>query len=217
MLAGKKEPVEQKVVPLEKPTRPKEVDFATTAEYEQALDTYEDARDSWKESTRNKDSERVQQAKAVETAQKTFQETVLAQINEGQKQYKDFDEVVLNNEELVTSNLLVGAIAKKANGHDIQYWLGKNIEECKRLSAISDPFELASEIGEISANLKASLKKASPAAAGTKAPQPASVVAAKTKVLPNDVSLEGKTQADRVKLLEEASRKRRQSGAWRRA
>ena len=108
------------------------------------------------------------------------------------------------------------ALTKRANGHDVVYYLGKNIEEANRISKIKDPIELASEIGEISAMLKAEKKVAKPKEKEpiTKAPPPAATVSGKAKSTPADTSLTGKTQEERIKLLEEESRKRRLNGSW---
>lgn len=194
---------------VSKPVRPKEADFPTHEEYEAALDKYEDQRDEWRDRKKLEEHRTTETKTAAERAQRELDETIVKHVNEGRKKYDDFDEVVIENDDLKTTPLMVTAIAKRPNAPDIQYYLGKNPAESLRLAKISDPIELIAEIGEISATLKAkAASSAPPTNKTTKAPTPPSTVQGKANPS-TSVSLEGKTQAERIALIEEAARKKR--------
>lgn len=207
---SKKEP---EVVMAEKPTRPKSSEFEDSDEgrkaYEAALDKYEDDRDKWREQELTRiQTERAEKDRSTAAVEK-FQSEVRKQVEAGRKEYKDFDEVVVDNDDAKFSPMMVAAITRKENGHDVSYFLGKNPEEFARVSAL-DPIELAGEIAIISERLKAEKagKKPPQGKQKTGAPAPGATVTAKSKVS-TDTVLEGKSPAERVALIEEAARKRR--------
>ena len=210
---SKKDP---EVTTVEKPVRPKSSEFEDSDEgrkaYEEALDKYEDTRDQWREQELTRiHTERAEKDRSSAAIEK-FQSAVRTQVEAGRKEYKDFDDVVVENTDAKFSPMMVAAITRKENGHDVSYFLGKNPEEFARISAL-DPIELAGEIAIISERLKAEKagKKPPQAKQKTGAPAPAATVTAKSKVS-TDTVLEGKTPADRVALIEEAARKRRLAG-----
>lgn len=203
--------------PASRPVRPLEGDFETREEYAKALDKYEDDAYMYRKSLEQKQDAERQAREKQKTAQLTMKQSVEKAVNEGRSKYVDYDEVVLENPSMVSTPMTVAAIVKMTNAADVAYHLGKNPAEGRRLAEIDDPIDLAIAVREISDKLKA-VKSPTPAAPQkTKAPAPASTVAAKSKGTPADTSLEGKSQEERLRLLEEASLARRKSGAWKRA
>lgn len=215
--AGKKPEERKEETVLQKPVRPREADFTTREEYEVAMDKYEDDRDNYREAERVKLSAAREAETKRTTERSTFQQKIVEQVTEGRKLYKDFDDVVVNNPDMVATPMMAAAFLRRDNGHDIQYFIGKNPEEGKRLASISDPMDLAAEVGILSAKLKADKssteKTTQQAKQVTKAPAPAATVASKAKVS-TDTSLEGKTQEERMRLLEQRSLENRKSGRW---
>lgn len=193
---------------ISRPVRPKEADFPTHEEYEAAMDKYEDQSFEYRAHVKIQERRAEEERSSRTAAEQALRDTVKRQIEEGRKKYEDFDEVVTYNEELQTTPLMVQAVAKRTNAHDIQYYLGSNPAEAARLASIKDPIELVAEIGEISATLKAKATSAAPTKTTTKAPAPPSTV--RGKAAPStDTTLTGKSQAERVALIEAAARKRR--------
>lgn len=203
---------------LQRPVRPKEGDFGTREEFEAAMDKYEDDRDRYRDTIRAAEEEKKATAAQRENSKKAFEDAIVKQVEEGIKAHEDFKEVVVDNENLILNPVMALAISRRDNGHEVQYFLGKNPAEATRIAAIKDPMDVAAEIGVLSRQLKGDkpIVEGEPKGAAsqkTKAPKPAATVAAKAKVS-TDTSLEGKTQAERMALLEEESTKRRLAGKW---
>ena len=205
---GKKgpKPEEKPVDAPVKPTRPIEGDFNTNAEYQAAMDKYEDDRDAYRDYVKSKDQSSKSEAEKVEASRKAFEESVVKQVVEGRKAYKDFDKVVVNNKDLVATPIMAAAMAKRENGHHVQYFLGQNPDESLRIARL-DPIDVAVEIGIISERLKSKATQ-TPVKKPTGAPVPAATVSGKAKVS-TDTTLEGKSQEERLRIIEAAARNRR--------
>lgn len=210
--SSKEEVVE---APLQRPVRPVEKDFETTEDFLKAQDKFDDDLYEYRRA-KDKEKDAAEAAKNKESQSKTaMQKAVEKVVEDGSKLYQDFDEVVKNNRQLVATPMMTVAITKMQNAADVIYHLGKNPEESHKLAEIIDPIDLAIAIREISDKLPKRQQAAKPAAkTKTGAPAPAATVQAKSRVQ-TDSSLEGKSQADRVALLEEAAKKRRLAGAGR--
>ena len=208
---------EKKSTPTERPVRPVEGDFATREEFNKSMDEYEDKAYEWRSAQRDADESARKADERRRSSQTELQRSVSKNIEEGKKLYEDFEDVVVNSPDMVATPMMTVAIVKMPNAPDVAYYIGKNPAEGRRLAEIGDPIDLALAMREISDKLKEGKKPtvpAKPAAAATKAPLPAATVAAKSKVS-TDSSLEGKTQAERMRLMEERSRQNRSSGRWR--
>ena len=202
-----------------RPIAPQEDAFQTREEYDQAvtqynektLPEYEDSLFVWKGEVDQKRTEVSQkqdaEKKAITETSKSLQEMA----ERGKKKYEDFDEVVVNKKEL-SHNVNVQSMIfnrHRENLEDIAYFLEKNPAEASRLNAITDSVDLAIELRSIAAKFKAA--PAAQTKTITKAPAPAATVQAKTKT-GNDTELAGKSQADRVALIEKAAIERRKRG-----
>jgi hypothetical protein len=195
-----------------KPVRPIESDFDTREEFSKAMDKYEDEAYEWRSKQRKADEDAARAREAEKTTKTTIQKAVAKNIEDGKKLYEDFEDVVVNNPDMIATPMMTVAITKMANAPDIAYYIGKNPDEGNRLAGIEDPIDLAIEIKEISEKLKVS-KKAPPAKPPvSKAPAPPATVSAKSKVS-TDKSLEGKSQSERIALIEEAARQKRLKAA----
>jgi hypothetical protein len=67
--------------------------------------------------------------------------------------YHDYDEVVHENDEVKVSGHMRAAMLRTKNGPDIAYYLGKNPHIADKIARMRDPYEQATEIGQISARL----------------------------------------------------------------
>lgn len=214
-LEGKSKPTDESKepeVPKERPIRPVEGDFQTREEFLKAQDKFDDELYAWRTSQdRKRDEER--QARETESKSKTaMQKAVEKVVEDGNKLYSDFDEVVKHNKQLAVTPMMTVAITKMPNAADVVYHLGKNPEESYKLADIVDPIDLTIAVREISDRLH---KKEKPAVkTKTAAPAPAATVQAKSRVQ-TDTSLDGKSQSERIALMEEASKKRRLARAGR--
>lgn len=200
-----------------RPVPPQEDKFQTRAEYDEAvrkheqeeIPQYEDSLFEWRRETEQKKQEASQKQEEAKKVENTVKEAITNQVKTGREKYKDFDEVVLNQPDIPITVSMTHVLIRRPDGADVAYYLGKNPEEARRIAAL-DPMNQAVELGMISAKLKSG--PAAPAQQKTtKAPNPPSTVAAKAKV-GTDTSFEGKTQEERVALIEKEARERRMRG-----
>lgn len=155
-------PAETKVeTPVKAEDKPKVDDFATHAEYVEALT-------DWKVETRFKAVE----AKQNEEKAKTHQQTVQSSFKEKQESFKaatpDFDEVVADAD-IPVSKALIDEVVTHEHGPALQYFLAKNPDEAERLSKLT-PLALAREVGRLESRFVTAPSK--PTDKVTKAPAP---------------------------------------------
>lgn len=221
IIAGKKttetEPKVETVAT--KPVRPVEGDFPDREAFDVAMDKYEEDSYIYRSNKARIAEEEKAREESAKTAQQTIRQAVTKSLEDGRAKYEDFDEVVVKNKAMVSPPMMTAAIVKMTNAADVAYHLGKNPAESKRLANISDPIDLALAVREISDTLKsgkpAEKLVTTPQKVATKAPAPAATVSGKAKVATANTNLEGKSQAERMALIEEAARKRRLASAGR--
>lgn len=150
--------------PIEAPKpadKPKVDDFATHAEYVEALT-------DWKVDQKVRSFE----AKQNEEKAKTHQQTVQSSFQEKQKDFKaatpDFDEVMADADFQV-SRAVLDEIVTNDNGPALQYFLAKNPDEAERLSKLN-PLALAREVGRLESRFVTAPSKTTDKV--TKAPAP---------------------------------------------
>ncbi len=93
---------------------------------------------------------------AAQEAQRTQQERVRAEFMERtekvREKHPDFDDVVINNDDLPISVPLAAAIAQHPQGPEVSYYLGTHIDEAKRLATMPPAMQVA-ELGVIAYKL----------------------------------------------------------------
>jgi hypothetical protein len=158
---------------LEKVEREREIAEAVRADREQRqqktspsgppqrdqFDSYEDyleAKADWK--VEEKLSEReAKLAKEREAEQaKAYTDRIetnwTERLESAREKYRDFDDVVLSNEELPVSPAMAEAIKASDVGVDVAYHLGKHPKEAARIAAL-DPVSQIFEMGKIAASI----------------------------------------------------------------
>ena len=129
---------------------PSENDFDTHAAYVKALTKWS--------ATQAVDEYRAQQKnESVKTQQQTVQQEFKGRQEAFRAATPDFDEV-LADADIQVSNAVISEIVESDQGPALQYYLAKNPEEAKRLSALA-PLALAREVGKISARFTISQEK----------------------------------------------------------
>jgi len=131
--------------------KPQKEDFEDEDDYIEALV-------DWKTESKLKASQaKVEKAIKDEDEQKAVTETYDGlddAIEQGSEKYKDFNDVVFNEDLILSENLTQIALDSDI-AEDILYYLGSNPEESERLSKL-DPIRAAKEIGKIEIKLEAS-------------------------------------------------------------
>lgn len=157
---------------LEKIEREREIQEAVRADREQRsakapdgppqrdqFESYEDyleARAEWKVEEKLREREaRVAKEREAEQA-KAYTERIEANWNErlesARQRYRDFDEVVLSNDELPVTPAMGEAIKASDVGADVAYHLGKHPKEAARIAAL-DPVSQIFEMGKLAARI----------------------------------------------------------------
>ena len=100
---------------------------------------------------------REEQARTqAQQAQQAQQDRVRAEFMERtervREQHPDFDEVVINNDDLPISVPLAAAIAQHPQGPEVSYYLGTHLDEAKRLATLPPALQVA-ELGVIAYKL----------------------------------------------------------------
>lgn len=182
--------------PAEKPTektpavdaskKPVAGDFA---EYEDFIEALADWKYAQNVSKANQETQKTQQ----ETARAALIEQHTGRLDTAREKYSDFDEVT--DQELPISQAMQDVIFESETGAELAYWLGKNPDECKRISRLT-PTAAARELGKVEATLgtaePASGAAETPKPKVTSAPAPIKPVGAKSKANvkdPKDMSL----------------------------
>ena len=139
----------------------------------EAFDTYEDyieARADYRadqkvnkrfEEQEGKQAKKSEELKAKDT-EKKFQEQSLKRVEDGRKEYSDFDTVVneaFEDDIIPAGSELHYGIIDSDVGHKIAYYLGKNKAEAERLLDLS-PRALSRELGKLEDRLAAKKPKA---------------------------------------------------------
>lgn len=120
-----------------------------------SLEDYIEARADWKvesklAETRRKEAEEATQRdhrKRIDDTERTWAERV----EKAQDAYPDFEDVVVNNRDLVISDAMAIAIKSTEHGIDLAYQLGKNPDEAARIAKL-DPVAQVFELGRLAAS-----------------------------------------------------------------
>jgi hypothetical protein len=146
------------VIEETEPAKPRRDDFPDPQSWDEALLSYADKKSEW--AARN-----AVQAATAEAAKQREQDEIAAGIKKTQDEFADrrakfaeknpdFTEVV-DSSQILVPPIAVQAIVNHPQGPDLQYYLGKNPQEAKRLLSIENPLLQAMELGSILAKLSA--------------------------------------------------------------
>lgn len=177
------------VVEDPEPVKPSKETFSDPDAYDTALLAYADekaahtARKQVKEMLAENE-QKVQQAQTEEIERRTI-ETYLARVETAKTKYPDFAEVGYSPDVLV-SPVVKKALEMSPEGPDIQYYLGKNPQEAKRIIQLPFTDQLI-ELGKISAKLDSPKPPISNASPPIKPLKTGATVIAKT---PDEESME---------------------------
>ncbi len=143
------------------PPRPHRGDYPDPDAWDAAILQYAEDKSAWAatEAVRQAEEARVEQAKRDEIEsgiRKTF-ESYQERVDKAKEKYSDFDTVAMRDD-VVVSTGVAEAIRHSERGPDIQYYLGKNPDEAKRINQLSPPLQLV-ELGLIVAKLDAPVIK----------------------------------------------------------
>lgn len=143
--------------PAELPKKPTLEDFDFDA------DRYESALADWFDLKRRHEEE-ASKAKGAEEAAKADWQSRLESYGKakGELKFKDFDEAEAEAAEALTVTQQGIIIQGSDNPALVMYALGKNPDQRKKLSAISDPVKFSFAVAKLEAQLKVTNRKAAP-------------------------------------------------------
>lgn len=174
----------------DQPQRPSRDAFADTAAYEAALGDYADAKAAW--SAKQAVSEALAaeaqktEQRQIEEGQKQAREAYQARVTKTSEKYADYKEVAESPNVTVTI-AMAQAIMHSQHGPEIQYFLGKNPEEAKRISTLN-PAEQLVELGLVVGKLSAPAPDPKPKPIVSSAPKPIKTLEAKSETVEKDPS-----------------------------
>jgi len=148
--------------------KPNMEDFETNEDYVEALTDY---KMDVKLTERDKvNAEKASQEKA-ETAQAKAQEGFNEQITKAREKHDDFDDVVMNNQNVAITADMLNVMQESSLGAEVAYHLGKNPEEALRIAKLS-PTAQAMAIGRIEGILDAPIQNTIPPKRASTASEP---------------------------------------------
>lgn len=146
---------------------PKREAFASDEDYALALVDYRtEVKASQLFEKREKAAREAQERAERQRVEQAYQQRVEA----AQSKYDDFEDVAFNPE-LPITDAMAQAIQLSEQGPDIAYYLGKNLEEAKRIASLP-PLLAVKELGKLEAKLSAP----TPAKKPSSAPAPISPI-----------------------------------------
>ncbi len=116
---------------LEKPTR---YLYDDEDSYIEALVDYKAEQRSI---TKEKSNQKKQEQSSAKEAQEVKGKAVATLNDKGMNQYDDYEEVVLRNDSLVVSDLMVEALTEMEGGELVAYYLGKNPSRSKAIAGMT--------------------------------------------------------------------------------
>jgi len=153
-LKGKIDAQKESQTPKEPETelvKPNRDDFDDYDDYTEALTDY-------KLDVRLDERDKANAVKASENEAKTAkdkaQESFNEQISKARGKHEDFDEVVMNNQDVAITDSMLNVMQESTLGAEVAYHLGKNPEEALRIAKLS-PTAQAMAIGRIEGTLDA--------------------------------------------------------------
>jgi len=148
--------------------RPNIEDFDTQEDYSEALMDY-------KVEVRLEERDKVNAEKAkvteAKTAKEKAQESFAEQISKARAKYNDFNEVVMNNNDIAITKSMIDVMQESTLGAEVAYHLGKNPDEALRIAKLT-PTAQAMAIGRIEGILDAPEKQTTEPQRVTKASTP---------------------------------------------
>lgn len=165
--------------------RPRDEDFSTYEEYEDALDDYNDAR-------RKKVEAKLKAEAASTQVTESKREAIDISVKKGQELYADFNEVT-SAPGLAITETMVDIALEGESPHDVFYYLATNAEEAEEIAGMS-MINASKAIGKIESKLskeKAAKKTPEPNKI-TKAPAPIKPIGGKEVVKkdPNNMTMD---------------------------
>jgi len=130
------------------PQPPRREDYTDPDDYIEALSEFK--ADQKVREQRQQDAERAQ-ADAVANQAKETQRLFRERATEARKEYADFDEVT-SREDVPVTIPMAHAILTSEIGPKLQYYLGRNTDEAKRIAAL-DPISQVREMGRLEAKV----------------------------------------------------------------
>lgn len=174
----------------DEPQKPLRAAFETTEAYDTALSAYVDEKASWVAKKEVLAIQTAEKAKAEETAiaegQRQARDAYHLRIEKTKEKYADFAEVA-ESPEVTVSIPMAHAIVNSEHGPEIQYYLGKNPDEAKRISLLAPPVQLI-ELGQIVGKIMTPAKPVI-----TNAPKPINPITpgdTKTRKSPEDETMD---------------------------
>lgn len=173
------------------PQKPSREAFADSDAYAAALADYADAKADWSARRAVQDAlaeeARKTEQRQIEEGQKAAREAYQARVTKAAEKYADYKEVAESPNVTVTI-AMAQAIMHSQHGPEIQYYLGKNPDEAKRISTLN-PAEQLVELGLVVGKLSApapSPEKPKPIVSS--APKPIKTLEAKSEPVQKDPS-----------------------------
>ena len=138
------------------PVRPKKLDFPDPDQYDIAVDDYVTQRAAWIAKREVKSHIEAQERKAAEqtaqTQQRNVQEQFKKRVEETSKKYSDYHEVA-ESPDVQVSFPMAYAILQSEQGPEIQYYLGKNPEEAKRIASMNTTDNSGNSVPDVARQL----------------------------------------------------------------
>lgn len=139
------------------PSRPNRADYPDPDSWDAAILQYAEDKATWAatEAVRQADEARLEQAKReeIEKGIKTTFDAYQERVDKAKEKYADFTKVAMRDDVEVSIGV-AEAIRHSERGPDLQYYLGSNPDEAKRINQLSPPLQLV-ELGLIVAKLDA--------------------------------------------------------------
>ena len=195
------------------PERPNRVDFPDDDDWDDALMQYSDEKASFTarreiNATIARERQRAEQA-SIATAQEQVREQYQARIDKFIAEKPDFHEVA-ESPDVFVSIPVSHAIMHSDNGPAIQYYLGSNPDEAKRIMKLPPPLQLV-ELGKIESRLTVDV---APAPETETKPAPRTISAASKPITPLSAGSVSSIQKDPQSMsMDEYKAYRRGQGA----
>lgn len=143
-----------KEIPKDRPIPPVESDFLEPKEYSQARIEYEDDLEVWRENNANIKRQEETKKQELQTSWSKFQKNASRMVGK----YDDFETTILDPVfDLFTQDARTEILGSDF-GPEIGYFLGKNLDEIRRLSQLPIN-KLAKEIGKLEVQFSQATKK----------------------------------------------------------
>jgi len=148
----------------ERPKRPKSDDFEDWADYEKALEEYEEKLTDWKISQRieaeKKAYQEQLQQQAINQRNAAVRKNWETRLAESKKRHADFDEVV-RSVDLPLNPIMDGYLLESELGPELVYELCNKVSEAQRIAQLPG-FQCVSELSKLEASISEALKTPPP-------------------------------------------------------